>query len=244
MHQTRPIPTLSDLDNRDVIIHECGEPMIKVDPVDRLKVCPAYFARGFATAGSSVYLRTGVVEVLHAATRTLPDNLCILIYDGFRSLETQKEIADRFAADLLDCPLSNELRAATISRFVSPLPGSEAEYHLAPPPHCTGAAVDVGLATVEGTLIDLGAEFDQFDDVAATAYYEGTFRRIKSANDRTRRDMRRLLYWTMVRAGFAPYPDEYWHFELGTRRAAAFFGLPAAKYGGIATWPQGKVAML
>ena len=53
---------------------------------------------------------------------TLPKGISIVVYDGLRSLQTQKEIADRFAAALTNTPMSDDDRAATISRFVTPLP--------------------------------------------------------------------------------------------------------------------------
>jgi hypothetical protein len=40
----------------------------------------------------------------------------------------------------------------------------------------------------------------------------------------------------MLDAGFAPYPLEYWHYEIGTTLAAAWYGLPYAEYGAAVPW--------
>jgi D-alanyl-D-alanine dipeptidase len=175
---------------------------------------------------------------------TLPKGLCIVVYDGLRSLQTQKEIGERFARTLADMPMSDDERAATISRFVALLPATEEEYRSAPPPHSTGAAVDVGLAGDDGAFIDLGADFDQFDETAATNYYETGCQNASCTGEAcARRDRRRILYWAMIGAGFVGYPEEFWHFEIGTRRAAAFHGRVTAKYGAIAPWPQKQAAV-
>lgn len=235
----RPIPEFSDPDLQPVDIRECGEPILILRPCSRIHSFPAYHARGLTTADPSIRLRAGVIEALRRASIKLPRGMNIVVYDGLRSLETQKEIADRFAAMLADVPVQEEERAATISRFVAPLPVTQEDYRAAPPAHSTGAAVDVGLAGDDGVFVDLGADFDQFDETAATTYYERLCRKaVCSTEDRVRRDRRRILFWAMIDAGFAPYPAEYWHFELGTRRAAAFQGVATAKYGPIAPWPK------
>lgn len=240
----RPIPKFSDPDVRMVNIRECGEPIVRLRPRDRILIHPAYHARGFTTADSAICLRTGVVDALVTASMTLPRGLCIVVYDGLRSLQTQKEIADRFARAMADMPMSDDERATTISRFVAPLPATEEEYRAAPPAHSTGAAVDVGLAAVDGAFIDLGADFDQFDETAATNYYETVcWNGGYTPDDRARREHRRILYWAMIGAGFVGYPAEFWHFEIGTRRAAAFHGRITAKYGAIAPWPQEQAAV-
>src|SRR5262245_39701972 len=138
----RPIAEFADPDTRMVNIRECGESIVRLQPRDRILIHPAYHARGFTTADPAIRLRIGVVHALVAASMELPKGLRIVVYDGLRSLQTQKEIADRFARALANTPMSDDERAATLARFVAPLPATEGEYRLAPPSHSTGAAVD------------------------------------------------------------------------------------------------------
>ncbi|WP_395142979.1 M15 family metallopeptidase, partial [Armatimonas sp.] len=42
---------------------------------------------------------------------------------------------------------------------------------------------------------------------------------------------RRTLYGAMIEAGFVNYPNEWWHFEFGTRRWAGGRGMKVALYG-------------
>lgn len=179
------------------------------------------------------------MRALIRASRSLPKEFSFVVFDGLRSLLTQQEIADRFRAALATTMITEEERSTTQARFVSPLPKSEAEYRLSPPPHSTGGAIDLGLADREGHVIDLGADFDQFEDIAACNHFEKACQTaVASPTDRARRDARRILYWAMVDAGFAPYEAECWHFELGTRRAAAFQGRSHAEYGPAAPWSR------
>lgn len=95
--------------------------------------------------------------------------------------------------------------------------------------HNYGVAVDVTLARLDGTPLDMGAGFDEFSEAAAV---KGT----SDTNDAANRNMktyreyvnglvkrgliskkaaenRLLLIEVMVEAGLVPYRREWWHFE-------------------------------
>ena len=76
--------------------------------------------------------------------------------------------------------------------------------------HNTGGAVDVTL-TYKGISLDFGTEFDEFSQKSKTAYFE-LYR-----NNRTIRELRELLYWSMLDAGFTNLPSEWWHYDYGTK---------------------------
>ncbi len=71
--------------------------------------------------------------------------------------------------------------------------------------HTRGTAVDVILVDKKGKELDLPTDFDDFTDRAHADYPGAT-------PEQTRN--RSLLAETMVRAGFVPYPFEWWHFDL------------------------------
>ena len=123
-------------------------------------------------------------------------------------------------------------------RYVSPLPTTQRAYVEAPPPHTTGAAVDVTLCDRSGMPLDLGADFDEFGDMAWLTFFETDRPDTTTSEDLLRRNRRRVLYWAMIAAGFAAYKWEYWHYELGTRRAAATARQNEAQYSGVAPWPK------
>ncbi|KAF2519428.1 M15 family metallopeptidase [Flavobacterium salilacus subsp. salilacus] len=70
--------------------------------------------------------------------------------------------------------------------------------------HNRGLAVDIALADEEGNLLDMGNEFDDFSELshyAAQAISKGA------------KKNRKLLRKIMIRAGFTPYDNEWWHFD-------------------------------
>jgi D-alanyl-D-alanine dipeptidase len=75
--------------------------------------------------------------------------------------------------------------------------------------------VDLTL-TARGAPLALGTDFDHFGPESAVDAFETLAAQV--------RDLRRMLYWAMVEAGFAPYSLEWWHFEYGTRRWGANTG--------------------
>jgi D-alanyl-D-alanine dipeptidase len=209
---------------------ECGEDLTTIQSGARIWVQPAYYALGYETATNVLQLRIGTVDALRRAIRFLPNGISIILWDGFRTLATQREITERFRKKLSLAISSARERECLIRRYISPLPTSETEWRAIPPPHSTGGAVDLTLGNDRGQPLDMGAEFDQFDEVSSVTHYERDIDN-SSALDQARREMRRILYWSMTRAGFAPYPFEFWHFEYRTRRAAAFYGHSIADYG-------------
>jgi D-alanyl-D-alanine dipeptidase len=72
----------------------------------------------------------------------------------------------------------------------------------------------------------MGTRFDDFRETANTAYYE------KPGLNEEIRNNRRLLYHTMLKAGFSNLPTEWWHYDYGTKFWAHFTG-NTALYEGI-----------
>ncbi len=233
MKDQKPIPKIeNDPDLRGVRVRDCGEPVAVVEGGGRIHVLSAYHALGFATASKRIHLRIGALDALLRAADSLPSGLTILVWDGLRSLNTQREIAERFMRTLSQGRMTHGERDATLTRYVSALPSSIEEHRSAPPPHATGGALDVTLADARGCALDLGAEFDQFDDAAQPSYFEPSWDQQGALEtDRCRCRLRRLLFWAMTGAGFAPFHSEFWHFEFRTRRAAAYYGESIAAYG-------------
>lgn len=226
------------LNGRDIPIHECGESIEGLEAGDRIFVSPAYHARGFTTASNEIRLRRRVIAALRRAATLLRPDVGLVVWDGLRSLATQGEIGSRFAASLRRLPLNDIERQSLLDRFVSPLPPSRTYFERNPPPHTTGGAVDVSLCDLAGNPLNMGAEFDQFDSAADLRYFEEDDEVASTTVEACLR--RRLLYWAMIGAGFAPYGPEYWHFEYATQRASAFHGHSSANYGYAVPWEDAE----
>jgi D-alanyl-D-alanine dipeptidase len=213
-----------------VPILECGEPLVEVEEEPGIFLAPAYRARGLRSAADRIVVREGVLEGLRRAASTLPGDTGLLLWDGLRTLETQAEIVEHFRASLPE-----EGREEMVEKYLAPPPESEAAFRETPPPHTTGGAIDLTLCDSSGRPLDLGADFDEFDETAWLAYFEDGHGR-RDGDAAAYRARRRTLYWAMLDAGFSPYPWEYWHYELGTMVAAFFYDLPVARYGAAVPW--------
>jgi D-alanyl-D-alanine dipeptidase len=72
--------------------------------------------------------------------------------------------------------------------------------------HSRGSTVDLTLVRrADGTELDMGTPFDLFDEASAT-----DFPGLSPEQARNRRCLRDA----MIRAGFVPYAQEWWHFTL------------------------------
>jgi D-alanyl-D-alanine dipeptidase len=84
------------------------------------------------------------------------------------------------------------------------------------PPHASGGTVDLTL-TWKGHALSLGTRFDAFVPQAAADALE------PDGQDPARQ-LRRLLAAAMSGAEFVQHPQEWWHWEFGTRYWAAVTG--------------------
>ena len=212
-------------------IEECGEQLVEVTAEPGIFLSPQYHTKGIQSTTNQIFVREGVLQALRIAAQALPDGMNLLLWDGLRTLETQAELFEKAKISF-----STEHRDELIELYLAAPPKSETDFRHFPPPHTTGGAIDLTLCDSTGKPLDMGAEFDEFKEIAWLAYFED-YRSI-CHDDRTLeyRIYRRILYWAMMIAGFAPYPWDFWHYELGTIVAATFHGLPVAKYGAVTPW--------
>jgi zinc D-Ala-D-Ala dipeptidase len=174
---------------------------------DCLWVEPIYHRRGYEEAFPEVQLRADVAErLMRAAARLRAEHdFGLLVWDGWRPSALQRRLWHEYRQELARASgLEGEALDARARQFVSP-PGGEA-----PPPHTTGAAVDLTLCSLVGEALDMGGEFDELTDRSAVAYYE---RDDLAPVEVAYRERRRLLGRVMDEQGFGRLPSEWWHFE-------------------------------
>ena len=211
---------------REVPIEPREESLVRVRELGpRVREDPAYFRVGLPGARDGCWLRAEVAERLARVAAALPDGLSLVVWDGYRALETQQALYDEYLTELLlahpDWP--SEALEEAAARFVSPPLRS---VH-SPPPHLTGGAVDLTLADGDGRPLDLGTPFDAFVSEAGARALEAV---PDGAAAAAARDRRRTLFWAMSAEGFTAYAEEWWHYDHGDQ----FWGLIrecAAHYG-------------
>lgn len=217
-----PLPALAATTGwRDVPIDPVDEPLVEVDAIGgRVRSDPRYHALGLPGASPSCRLREGVAVALDRAAASLPDGLALLVWDGYRSTETQYALFEGYLAELAathpDWPA--DALHAEASRYVTPPSRSPR----CPAPHLTGGAVDLTLVDADGGPLDLGTEFDAFVPEAGALALE--------SSEGDARANRRVLFWAMHEAGFTAYVEEWWHFDLGDQFWGLATGRPA-RYG-------------
>ena len=225
-------------------IHDCGELLLPL-PLDLLRLEPHPYVAAGAPYGADACpfrLRQGVIERLLQAQRLLQERSpgCRLaIFDAWRPLAVQRfMVAYATAEECQRCGVdphqpSAELEAVVheVGRFWAPPSDDPAT----PPPHSTGAAVDLTLAGADGEPLDLGSPIDAIGAVSEPDHFAGVAReasdpelRNQAALFNQRRD---LLAAVMLEAGFAQHPNEWWHFSRGDQLWAWRTGDNKAIYG-------------
>lgn len=219
----RPIPALAPSDGwREVPIEPCDEPLVRVADIGgRVRDDPRYHAAGLPGAMVAGWVREGVAGRLAAAAAALPGAMTLVVWDGYRPIETQDALYSGYLDELAmvhpDWPADALEDAA--SRYVTP-PSRSA---VAPPPHLTGGAVDVTLGDPEGRPLDLGTDFDAFVPEAGARALEDV--------PGPARDLRRTLFWAMSGQSFTAYLEEWWHFDHGDQFWGLVTGRPAVYAG-------------
>ena len=215
-------------------IEECGEPMQAL-PRALLRMEPhPYMALGapYGASGNPFQLRLGVVQRLLDAQQQLVEHdpgLRLSIFDAWRPIAVQAFMVDHSIAELCR-ERGVEVRSgdafdqvvADVGRFWA----APSRDPMTPPPHSTGAAVDLTLSSSDGTPLAMGGEIDAIGAVSEPQHYAG-----REDSDAQRWHQRRqLLADVMEAAGFAQHPNEWWHYSFGDQLWAWRRGAAVAIY--------------
>ncbi|NVK62946.1 MAG: M15 family metallopeptidase [Flavobacteriales bacterium] len=152
---------------------------------------------------NALYLQEDVAERIsecQSYLKSIHPNYSLLIYDGVRPLEVQREMWN--ALDSIP-PLNR-------GKFVSnPSYGSV---------HNFGAAVDLTICDENGVPLDMGAGYDDFRDIA---FPSKEWKFLASGElTKEQHENRKLLREVMKSQGFRNIPSEWWHFNACSRDQA------------------------
>ena len=100
-----------------------------------------------------------------------------------------------------------------------------------PPPHSTGAAVDLTMAHRSGTVLEMGGAIDAIGPISHPHHHAAAAAANPQGQEASWHRRRLLLATVMERAGFAQHPQEWWHFSYGDQLWAWRTGHPRAIYG-------------
>lgn len=85
--------------------------------------------------------------------------------------------------------------------------------------HNYGAAVDVGIISNDGLLLDMGTPFDCFDSLSEPKWE--TYFLKKKRLSQAAFNNRQVLRSVMLEAGFTPITSEWWHFNATNKQTAS-----------------------
>jgi D-alanyl-D-alanine dipeptidase len=202
-------------------IVDCGEPLVAI-PTDRfaLETPHPYEKLGAPYGGRSpYYLRQGVLGRLISAQVALQQQYPvwrIQIFDAYRPIAVQQFMVNHAFAQLL---ADRQLTVETLSPAEQQALWEEVYQFWAlpshdpamPPPHSTGAAIDVTLLDVTGQAVDMGGAIDELSPRSHPDYYASS----DDSYEQSYHHHRQLLHRVMVEAGFLRHPNEWWHFSYG-----------------------------
>jgi D-alanyl-D-alanine dipeptidase len=168
---------------------------------------------------SPYYLRSHVLTALVEAQAQLQQQRPgwqIQIFDAYRPVIVQQFMVDYTFAELLQmrqvqadvlAPAQREALMAEVTQFWA-LPSDDPN---TPPPHSTGAAVDITLVDAQGRPVDMGSPIDE----VSSRSFPDHFATHQDLQGQEYHRHRTLLKDIMQAAGFRRHPQEWWHFSFG-----------------------------
>ncbi len=203
-----------------VIIKDCGEPLVPI-PLDQFVVeqPPPYLKLGADYQGKSpYYLRQGVLKSLENAQASLQQEYgwSLKIFFSYRPVSVQRFMVDYTyrqlltSQNLVETELTHQQRQQILEK-VYQIWAVPSENPATPPPHSTGAAIDLTLIDSQGNPLDIGGEIDELSERSQPNYYAQS----TLLEHQIYHQQREILYQAMRNAGFHRHPGEWWHFSLG-----------------------------
>ncbi len=217
-----------------------GEPLICLQEYlgnnSKFVFASQYAERGLKNASVLMYARVGTTEALLRAANSLPEGHKFILYDTYRSPETQQDLFEK--EKITKGEANPKLTKEQVDKEIRLYVAEPSRDHRWPAPHSTGGAVDLSIVGPDGHPLNMGTAFDALDKNSHTAYYESSHnpldwlrRIVRHKEMKEIIQNRRLLYNVMTAAGFTNYPGEWWHYDFNNRIHAALTNHPEATYG-------------
>ncbi|MBM0741763.1 D-alanyl-D-alanine dipeptidase [Phormidium sp. CLA17] len=202
-------------------IAECGEPLVPIPLEQFAWVSPhPYMALG-ATYGdrSPFFVRQTVLKRLRKAQYYLQKQRSgwrLQIFDVYRPLSVQQFMVDytfqAVAAKAgLETTIMTEAKRQEVLEQVYEFWAAPLVDPATPPPHSTGAAIDLTLVNEIGKPVEMGSVIDELSSRSYPNYFANNV----GMDDQRYHSHRELLCQSMEAAGFLRHPKEWWHFSYG-----------------------------
>lgn len=206
---------------QQIPIVECGEPLVPI-PTEKFAIASPhpYEKLGAPYGGKSPYfLRQSVLDSLMIAQEALQQQCPgwqIQIFDAYRPIPVQQFMVDYTFAEVAQAQgvnpetLNLAQREAIFEQVYQFWAAPNLDLAM-PPPHSTGAAIDVTLVDETGHPVDMGSPIDEISPRSYPNYFADK----AEPEAQVYHQHRQRLKQAMLRAGFQQHPNEWWHFCLG-----------------------------
>lgn len=202
-------------------IQDCHEPLVPLSAEQFAQVQPHPYVKLGAPYGehSPFFVRQGVLERLAQAQAMLQQQQPtwqIQIFDAYRPVAVQQFMVDYTFHEIataqgLAVETMTETQRQQVFEQVYEFWAAPNLDPACPPPHSTGAAVDVTLVDGNGVAIAMGSPIDE----PSPRSYPNYFANSPLPFEQAYHHHRQLLRMVMCEAGFCQHPNEWWHFSYG-----------------------------
>ncbi|MBD2093716.1 D-alanyl-D-alanine dipeptidase [Trichocoleus sp. FACHB-591] len=206
---------------QQIAIAECGEPLVPI-PLDIFATehLHAYQKLGAPYGDKSpYYLREQVVARLLQAQQQLQaccPSWRIQVFDAYRPIAVQQYMVDYTFAELvqgqgLQLQELTDAQKQSIWEQVHQFWAVPNVNPATPPPHSTGAAVDVTLVDASGAPVNMGSPIDEISPRSFPDFFADQ----PEPEAQQHHQNRQLLKQVMTSASFLQHMNEWWHFSWG-----------------------------
>lgn len=204
-----------------VVINENYEPLVEIEASEHIILGDEKHSRGIPY----YWVRRNVASKLIKVASLLPDDLKLVLIEGYRTLASQQESWDiKFTKLKSEHPDWSDEAIEKQVRLVVAKPLPLANHHC-------GGAVDVTLAYQDGTRLDMGTSYPAQAHTLDIQKKYPMFPRSQITPEHATN--RRLLREAMQALEFVYYPGEWWHYCFGDRMWAVYGEKTKCGYGPV-----------
>lgn len=204
---------------QNVVVLENDEPLVEIQETNKLK--PGLISKNYQP---TFLVRRTVAEKLRKVADSLPEDLVLVLIEGYRTLAAQNNSWNsKFHKLRIENPDWTDEEVEQQVALVVARPQPLANHHC-------GGAIDVTLAYRNGSLVNMGTPYPSF---SMSADWHKKFMMLSEEITPEEQANRLILRSAMESEGFVWYPGEWWHYCWGDRMWAVYSERPECFYGPI-----------
>lgn len=210
-----------------VRIQENNEPLVSIENDPKI-----FFAQ-FKEYTASYIVRKTIAQKLIAVAKSLPENIQLVLIEGYRSTVSQQDGWDKTMSKLKLAYLNmSQENLEQKARMVVAKPTPLANHHC-------GGAIDVTLRYSDGEYLDMGTSYP--DVLTSMDQYKNAYKKFpmfpnsffQKRITKEQELNRKILRDAMETEDFVWYPGEWWHYCWGDRMWAVYTNQTECVYGSI-----------